>query len=334
MMASAANQLDALKQVSVVVADTGDLTMMEKFRPQDATTNPSLVLKAVKEAGDDALLRNALADHAASGTHATDPARPYAPVNDLLCVTLGAQITKLIPGRVSTEVDATLSFDTEATIQKARRLIALYEAKGVSRDRVYIKIAATWEGIQACKVLEAEGIRCNMTLVFSFAQAVACGEVGASLISPFVGRVLDWFKAKNGDIYTAETDPGVVFVSKVYAYFKKHNIPTIVMAASFRNADEIRQIAGCDYITIAPSLLAELEASTEPLPRILDPATAGAKADPAVSYLDERAFRAAHAADPMAVEKLEQGIKGFTDDGLALEGLLADMAAKGVGAGA
>ena len=204
--------------------------MMEKFRPQDATTNPSLVLKAVKEAGDDALLRNALADHAASGTHATDPARPYAPVNDLLCVTLGAQITKLIPGRVSTEVDATLSFDTEATIQKARRLIALYEAKGVSRDRVYIKIAATWEGIQACKVLEAEGIRCNMTLVFSFAQAVACGEVGASLISPFVGRVLDWFKAKNGDIYTAET-VRLLYIY-VYMYTLVEGKPITIMVCS------------------------------------------------------------------------------------------------------
>lgn len=320
----ARNQLDALRSMSVVVADTGDVKLVRQFRPQDATTNPSLVLKAVQDPQYEHLLGEALRGKHSS-PKAFDPARPYAEVADVLAVNLGAEILKLVPGRVSTEVDAHLSYNTEATYAKAMRIVDLYDKKGIDTSRLYIKIASTWEGIQACRRLQNQGIDTNMTLLFSFAQAVACADAGASLISPFVGRIMDWYKAKEGRDFKPEEDPGVLSVKKIYKYYKTHDYKTIVMAASFRNIGEIRELAGCDNITIAPSLLAELEASTEPLPRKLSPDVRDASM--ARITMDKPTFDAMHNADQMAVDKLAQGVEGFAVDQRKLEELLAKAAA-------
>lgn len=309
--------------MSVVVADTGDVELVRKYKPRDCTTNPSLVLKAVQSGYS---THDILQDHAgAKGKYPShDPNRPFAGVADALAVNLGAEMLKIVPGRVSTEVDAHLSYDTRATYDKALRLMDLYSKKGVDPSRIYIKIASTWEGIEACRKLQQQGIDCNMTLLFSFAQAAACADAGAALISPFVGRILDWYKAKHGRDYTPAEDPGVLSVKRIYSYYKTHDYKTIVMAASFRNAGEIRELAGCDNITISPQLLGELEASTDPLPRKL---MADAK-DPSLKRLtiNQAVFSELHGADEMAVEKLKQGIDGFAADQRKLEEILAKAA--------
>ncbi|KAI9184370.1 sedoheptulose-7-phosphate:D-glyceraldehyde-3- phosphate transaldolase [Blastocladiella emersonii ATCC 22665] len=312
--------LDQLKNFTTIVADTGDFESIAQYKPTDATTNPSLILAAAQKPQYARLIDEAVAW---AKTQATDPAAQLEAANDKLLINFGVEILKLIPGRVSTEVDARLSFDKEATLAKARRLIALYEAAGVSKDRVLIKIASTWEGIQAARELEAvDGIHCNLTLLFSFAQAVACAEAKVTLISPFVGRIFDWYKKATGNAYTdASTDPGVISVSRIYAYYKAHGYKTIVMGASFRNTGEITELAGCDFLTISPALLAELQQTQGTLVRRLVPETAAAKADTKRS-LNEAAFRWEHNEDAMATEKLAEGIRKFAEDALKLEAIL------------
>jgi len=308
------NQLDQLKQFTVVVADTGDFASMKEFAPRDATTNPSLILKAAALPAYAPLVDQALKDAGASAT----PAQ----IIDRLLVAFGLEILKIVPGRVSTEVDARLSFDTAGTVAKAREIIALYEKAGIDRKRVLIKVASTWEGIKAAGLLEKEGIHCNLTLLFSFPQAVACAEAGVTLISPFVGRILDWHKKTAGKDFIGAEDPGVISVTHIYTYYKKFGYKTEVMGASFRNTGEIAELAGCDLLTIAPALLAELRASTAPLPRKLDPAKAAA-ADLEKISLDEKAFRFALNEDAMATEKTAEGIRVFAADIVKLEQLLA-----------
>jgi transaldolase len=309
------NQLDQLKQFTVVVADTGDFASMKEFTPRDATTNPSLILKAAGMPAYAALLDQAIAD---AGPSASLPA-----VIDRLLVVFGLEILKIVPGRVSSEVDARLSFDTAATVAKAREIIALYEKAGIGKDRVLIKIASTWEGIKAAEQLEKDGIHCNLTLLFSFAQAVACAEAGITLISPFVGRILDWHKAKKPDANFANAaDPGVISVTQIYTYYKKFGYKTEVMGASFRNTGEIIELAGCDLLTIAPPLLAELKASDAPLVRKLD-ASKAASADLKKASFNEAAFRFALNEDPMATEKTAEGIRLFSADIVKLEQLIA-----------
>lgn len=320
------NQLEALKSMSVVVADTGEPALVKQYRPVDCTTNPSLVYKAVQQPEYQRFLTDALVARGNAKAKA-DPNRPFAGVADVLSVNIGCEMLRVVPGRVSTEVDAHLSYDTGATYDKALRLMDLYAAKGIEPERVYIKIASTWEGIEACRKLQKQGIDCNLTLLFSFAQAAACADAGAALISPFVGRIMDWYKAKEGREFTPEEDPGVLSVKRIYSYYKTHKYPTIVMAASFRNAGEIRELAGCDNITIAPSLLSELEASTDPLPRRLSPDGA-ASADARIDQFDRAVFDRLHGADQMAVDKLKQGIEGFAADQDKLEAQLAALAAK------
>eukprot|EP01024_Parvocaulis_polyphysoides_P072858 TRINITY_DN930_c0_g1_i6.p1 TRINITY_DN930_c0_g1~~TRINITY_DN930_c0_g1_i6.p1 ORF type:complete len:368 (+),score=59.58 TRINITY_DN930_c0_g1_i6:675-1778(+) len=317
------NQLDALKSMSTVVADTGDIELIRKYEPVDCTTNPSLVLKAVQMPEYEHFLKDAIEEERAEGSSGT-PERPWSGVADRLIVNMGAEVLEIVPGRVSTEVDAHLSYDTDATIAKAKRIVGLYKSKGIDTSRLYIKIASTWEGIQACAQLQSEGIDCNMTLLFSFAQACACANAKASLISPFVGRIMDWYKAR-GRIFTPEEDPGVLSVRRIYQYYKKYGIQTIVMAASFRNIDEIRQLAGCDNITIAPALLGELEQSSEDLPQKLWPEMGGSEDDD-FSSMNEALFRTMHGQDPMAVEKLESGIENFAADQRKLEELIAEVA--------
>jgi transaldolase len=315
-------QLEQLSKMTVVVADTGDLKSIEKFRPRDATTNPSLITAAAQMSEYADVVDGALrwAEREAGGTEA----KVIAHALDRLSVEFGLRILKLVPGRVSTEVDARLSFDTDKTLAKARALIAQYEAAGATRDRVLIKIASTWEGIRAAQVLEQEGIHCNLTLLFGMHQAVACAEAGVTLISPFVGRILDWYKKAEGrDSYPAPEDPGVRSVTRIYNYFKHHGSRTEIMGASFRNPGEILELAGCDLLTISPKLLAELEAHDAPLARKLDPERAKAMDLPKQTF-DEAAFRAAHEADPMAKDKLAEGIAGFSKAILALEKLLAE----------
>jgi len=307
-------QLDQLKALTTVVADTGDFQSMKAFAPRDATTNPSLILKAAAMPEYAALLDKAIADAGASAT--------TAQVIDRLLVVFGLEILKIVPGRVSSEVDARLSFDTEGTIAKAREIISLYEKAGVSKDRVLIKIASTWEGIKAAEVLEKEGIRCNLTLLFSFAQAVACAEAGVQLISPFVGRILDWHKAKNPTAdFSGDKDPGVRSVTQIYAYYKKFGYKTEVMGASFRNTGEILELAGCDLLTIAPALLAELAKSDAPVVKKLD-AAAAQKADLQKVSFDEKSFRFAINEDAMATEKTAEGIRLFSADIVKLEQLI------------
>ena len=311
------NQLDALKSHTTVVADTGDFKQLAQFQPQDATTNPSLILKAVQKPEYAPLLTESVAAH---------KGQPLDVVMDHLLVRFGCEILKTIPGRVSTEVDARLSFDTAATLARARRLMSLYEAQGISRQRVLIKIAATWEGIQAAAELEREGIHTNLTLLFSFAQAVACGQAKVQLISPFVGRIYDWYKKTAGSAWDEASnagvnDPGVKSVRAIYNYYKKNDIATEVMGASFRNVGQIVALAGCDLLTISPDLLALLAANDTPLTAYLDAQAAKGMDLPLVQY-NEASFRFALNEDAMATEKLAEGIRAFCVDAIKLEGLM------------
>ena len=311
------NQLEALKTHTTVVADTGDFKQLAQFQPQDATTNPSLILKAVQKPEYAPLLSESVAAH---------KGQPLDVVMDHLLVRFGCEILKTIPGRVSTEVDARLSFDTAATLARARRLMGLYEAKGISRKRVLIKIAATWEGIQAAAELEREGIHTNLTLLFSFAQAVACGQAKVQLISPFVGRIYDWYKKTAGASWdeaarAGVNDPGVKSVRAIYNYYKKNGIATEVMGASFRNVGQIVALAGCDLLTISPELLASLAAHETPLTPALDAQAARGMDLPLVQY-SEAGFRFALNEDAMATEKLAEGIRAFCADAIKLEGLM------------
>ncbi|NJO77098.1 MAG: transaldolase [Cyanobacteria bacterium RM1_2_2] len=314
--------LEQLREMTVVVADTGDIQAIQKFTPRDATTNPSLITAAAQmpeyQEIVDETLKKAKQD-AGSGASDQDI---VTLAFDRLAVAFGLKILEIVPKRVSTEVDARLSYDTEATIEKGRSLIAQYEAAGISRERVLIKIASTWEGIKAAEVLEKEGIHCNLTLLFGIHQAIACAEAGATLISPFVGRILDWYKKDTGKEYTGAEDPGVQSVTTIYNYYKKFGHTTEVMGASFRNIGEIIELAGCDLLTISPGLLGELQATTGELVRKLDPAKAS-EMDIAKIPMDKATFDKMHAEDRMASEKLDEGIKGFTKALEALETLLA-----------
>ena len=310
------NKLEQLKAITDVVADTGDVEAIRDFKPLDATTNPSLLLKAAALPAYAPLVDAARAWAKAEG--GTD-AEQIVNCSDKLAVDIGTEILGVIPGRVSSEVDARMSFNTELTVAKARRLIALYADNGITPDRVLIKIASTWEGIAAAEILEKEGINCNLTLLFGFAQAVACADAGVFLISPFVGRILDWYKAATGETYTAETDPGVLSVKRIYNYYKGHGYNTVVMGASFRNTGEIEALAGCDRLTISPALLESLAADEGELPRQLLP---GAVDTEARLSLDEAAFRWEMNEDAMATEKLAEGIRNFAADQVKLEALL------------
>ncbi len=319
--ATTSSQLDLLKTFTKVVADTGDFESMRQFHPQDATTNPSLIFQATQKPEYRYILDKVLAERRNSSL---SRAAQIEDIMDHVLVAFGLEILAIVPGRVSTETDARLSFDTEGTIAKARHLIALYEASGISRNRVLIKIASTWEGIKAAEVLEKEGIRCNLTLLFSLTQAIACAEAGAQLISPFVGRIYDWYKAANKRDYVGAEDPGVQSVTTIYNYYKKFGYKTEVMGASFRNTGEITELAGCDLLTISPDLLAKLAASTEPLVRKLDPAAAQC-ADIQKVSLDEKSFRYLLNDDAMATEKTAEGIRKFAVDIIKLEAFIAGL---------
>lgn len=316
--------LDALKQYTTVVSDTGDFDAIGAYKPQDATTNPSLILAAVKQEKYAQLIGPAVEYAKAQGG---DRETVIANAVDRLLVEFGRHILEIIPGRVSTEVDARLSFDKQGTIDKARKLISLYESLGISKDRILIKIASSWEGIQAARELEAkDGIHCNLTLLFGFCQAVACAEASVTLISPFVGRILDWYKAKKPDgDYAGAADPGVKSVRHIYNYYKQNDYKTIVMGASFRNTSEIEELAGVDFLTIAPALLEELKGNTKPLERKLSPEIANAAEKiPKVSYIDdEPSFRWELAEDIMAFDKLHEGIRKFAADAVTLKDIIA-----------
>ena len=311
-------QLDSLRNMTVVVADTGDIDAIKKYQPQDATTNPSLILSASALPQYAPLIDEAVAYAKAQSS---DKAQQLIDAEDKLAVNIGLEILKIVPGRISTEVDARLSYDTQATVEKARKLIALYNAAGVSNDRILIKIASTWQGIRAAKILEKEGINCNLTLLFSEAQARACAEAGVYLISPFVGRILDWYKANTDKKeYAPAEDPGVISVTKIYNYYKEYGYKTVVMGASFRNVGEIIELAGCDRLTIAPALLKELQENTTPLVRKLEyKGEVKAKPQP----LTEAEFYWQHNSDAMAVEKLADGIRKFAVDQEKLEAMLS-----------
>jgi transaldolase len=321
------NLLEQLRKVTVVVADTGDMEAMEKFRPQDATTNPSLITAAAQMPQYQPIVDSVLKD-ARSELGASAAAQAVANLAfQRLAIAFGKKILEIVPGRVSTEVDARLSFDTEATVAQARKIIAEYRAAGVDRKRILIKIASTWEGIRAAEILEKEGIHCNLTLLFGLHQAVAAAEAGVTLISPFVGRILDWYKKDTGNDYQGAADPGVQSVTRVYNYFKKFGYKTVVMGASFRNIGEICELAGCDLLTISPQLLAELEATQGELPRKLSPEAAQTQPLEKIA-LDKATFDKMHAADRMAKEKLQEGIDGFTAALVKLESLLAQRLAE------
>ena len=306
--------LDALKRHTVVVADTGDIDAIRAHRPQDATTNPSLLLKSAQAPQYRRLVDAALAEASrADGTEARAEAFMLH-----LAVGFGREILQIVPGRVSTEVDAKHSFDTETTLAKARAIIGLYEAAGVPRERILIKIGSTWEGIRAAERLEREGIHCNLTLLFSFAQAVACAEAGVTLISPFVGRIYDYYRKARGTEIPVDDDPGVESVRRIYAYYKKHGFTTQVMGASFRRVEQITQLAGCDLLTISPELLAQLAATAGDLEPALTPAMAARDGEARIA-MDEKTFRWMHNQDAMAVEKLSEGIRKFDQDARALE---------------
>jgi transaldolase len=308
--------LDSLRRYTTVVADTGDFDSIAKYKPQDATTNPSLLLKAAQQPEYRHLVSGALraARRRAAGDASTEA------FMDNLAVAFGGEILKIVPGRVSTEVDARLSFDTEGSLAKARHLIHLYEESGYSRDRILIKLGSTWEGIRAAEHLEKEGIHCNLTLLFSFAQGVACAEAGVTLISPFVGRIYDWYKAKNkGAEIPTDADPGVASVTRIYNYFKKYGYKTQVMGASFRKVEQITQLAGCDLLTISPDLLEALQATGGEVTPRLTPEHAKASTEPRIA-LDEKTFHWLHNEDAMAVEKLSDGIRRFNEDARKLEG--------------
>ncbi len=309
------NTLDQLKQFTTVVADTGDFNAMRAYAPQDATTNPSLILKAVQQEAHKGLFNE---------TVAANRALAVSEIVDRVLIRFGLEILKIVPGRVSTEVDARLSFDTAATIAKARELIALYAAAGIDKNRVLIKIASTWEGIQAATVLEKEGIHCNLTLLFSPIQAAACAEGNITLISPFVGRIMDWYKKRDGKDFTAEEDPGVQSVRFIYTYLKHYGYKTEVMGASFRNIGEILALAGCDFLTISPDLLNQLQGMNDPVERKLLPPNAAAVA-PIKLNTTEAAFRYALNNDAMATEKLAEGIRAFAVDVEKLEALISSV---------
>ena len=312
------NQLDALKQFTTVVADSGDFRELAQFRPQDATTNPSLILKTVQKPDYQQILKDTV-----TRFHGQAPDE----IMDRLLVRFGCEILSLIPGRVSTEVDARLSFDSSASVTRAERIIALYQAEGIAVDRVLIKVASTWEGIQAAGQLQRKGIHTNLTLLFSFCQAVACGQAKVQLISPFVGRIYDWYKKTAGDKWdeaanAGANDPGVKSVRQIYNHYKKFGIKTEIMGASFRNVGQIQALAGCDLLTISPDLLAKLAVSEQALPRVLEPEAARALDLPAVNF-DEASFRLALNEDAMATDKLAEGIRTFCADAVKLEHLLA-----------
>lgn len=311
-------QLDSLRSMTVVVADTGDIDAIKKYQPQDATTNPSLILSASALPQYAPLIDEAIAYAKAQSA---DKAQQLIDAEDKLAVNIGLEILKIVPGRISTEVDARLSYDTQATVEKARKLIALYNAAGISNDRILIKIASTWQGIRAAEILEKEGINCNLTLLFSEAQARACAEAGVYLISPFVGRILDWYKANTDKKeYAPAEDPGVISVTKIYNYYKEYGYKTVVMGASFRNVGEIIELAGCDRLTIAPALLKELQENSTTLVRKLDyKGEVKAKPQP----LTEAEFYWQHNSDAMAVEKLAEGIRKFAVDQEKLEAMLS-----------
>ncbi len=313
------NSLDQLKALTTVVADTGDFESMKAFAPQDATTNPSLILKAIQKDEYKPLFEDTVsrvkAESSATGEALIDQ------IVDEVLVAFGLAILQIVPGRVSTEVDARLSFDAEASIAKARELIALYAKNRIDKERILIKLATTWEGIKAAEVLQKEGINCNMTLLFSMAQAVGCAQVNAKLISPFVGRIMDWYKAKTGTTYEAHEDPGVLSVQSIYNYYKKYGHETEVMGASFRNVGEIKELAGCDLLTISPGLLEELQNSNDPVERKLDPEAAAAM-DIEKITIDETEFRWMLNEDQMATEKLSDGIRIFGKDMLKVRDLI------------
>jgi transaldolase len=321
-MTSSTSALEQLKKFTTVVADTGDFERMQEYQPQDATTNPSLILKAAQQANYQDLVNQVKSAH---------PGMKPSDLVDYILVAFGLEILKIVPGRVSTEVDARLSFDTQATVHKAKHLIALYESHGIDRKRILIKLAGTWEGIQAAKVLEAEGIHCNMTLLFSLVQAAACGAVNAKLISPFVGRITDWYKAKLGSNWSDENnggsnDPGVTSVKRIFHYYKHFGIATEIMGASFRNTNQILELSGCDLLTISPELLAELQAGSSIVSQKLNSANAAdALATEKISTLklDESSFRLQLNNDAMASEKLAEGIRNFCIDTEKLEALLS-----------
>jgi len=312
-----ANLLEQLKTMTTIVADTGDVEAIKTVKPYDATTNPSLLLKASTLPQCEPMIAEAIAYAKANSSNKEKQIEDAA---DKLAVLVGLEILKHIPGRISTEVDARLSFNIDAMVAKGRKIIKLYQEAGVGKDRVLIKLASTWEGIKAGEILEKEGINCNLTLLFGFGQARACAEAGVFLISPFVGRILDWYKAKTGETYTAETDPGVLSVRRIYAYYKEHGYKTVVMGASFRNIGEITALAGCDRLTIAPTLLQELESTQGDLPRVL--VDHGKKSD-APAKMTEEEFRFALNEDAMATEKLAEGIRGFVVDQIKMETALA-----------
>lgn len=318
-MTSKTSKLDSLRQHTLIVADTGDIDAIRTLQPVDATTNPSLLLKAAQQTDYAHLLDQALSTAAGSYQLITD-------ASDHFAVAVGSEIVKLVPGRVSTEVDARLSFDRQATLDKARKLVELYEAAGVTRDRILIKIAATWEGIQAAAELEREGIQCNLTLLFSFAQAQACADAGVFLISPFVGRIYDWHKQHEGRDYQGAEDPGVQSVSRIFRYYKQHMYATVVMGASFRNVGQIEALCGCDRLTISPALLQQLDSEAGP---IAPAAQLNLASEDQRETLDESSFRWAHNEDAMATEKLAEGIRAFAADQYKLEQLLSERAGSG-----
>ena len=314
------NQLDQLKSFTTVVADTGNFKQLAQFAPQDATTNPSLILKAVQQPDYAPLLQETVAAH---------KAKPLDAIVDEVLVRFGLEILKVVPGRVSTEVDARLSFDGAATVARAHRLIKLYADAGIDKSRVLIKVAATWEGIRAAELLQREGIRCNLTLLFAFCQAVACGDAGVQLISPFVGRIYDWHKKSAGAAWveaehSGANDPGVLSVRAIYNHYKRHGTTTEVMGASFRNVGQIVALAGCDLLTISPELLAALQGSETPLPRALDADAARRLNLPGVHH-DEKSFRWALNEDPMATDKLAEGIRAFAADATKLDRLIEGL---------
>lgn len=309
------NALDQLRQMTTVVADTGEVAAVKTWKPVDCTTNPSLVLNAIKDPASEALIAREIEAGRKAGKSAAE-------VVDTLTVAVGAELTTLVPGRVSTEVDARLSFDTEASVARARAIVADYKARGIEKDRILIKLASTWEGIRAAEILQKDGIDCNLTLLFSMAQAVACADAGAFLISPFVGRITDWYKKAEGvDSYAPDEDPGVKSVRKIYDYYKSNGIETIVMGASFRTTDQIKALAGCDNLTISPKLLDELAKDEGDLPRALSPDNASGA--PKVE-MDEATFRWELNADAMATEKLAEGIRNFDADHKKLEALVSE----------
>ncbi|ASA58283.1 transaldolase [Vibrio gazogenes] len=310
------NQLEQLRKYTTVVADTGEIDAIKKYQPQDATTNPSLILKAAQIPEYAAFIDQAIAY---AKSKSDDKVQQLEDTSDMLAVTIGKEILKSIPGRISTEVDARLSYDTEKTIEKARKLISLYNDAGISNDRILIKVASTWEGIRAAEVLEKDGINCNLTLLFSFAQARACAEAGAYLISPFVGRIMDWYKAKEGRDFAANEDPGVLSVTKIYNYYKEHGYDTVVMGASFRNTGEILELAGCDRLTISPQLLQTLEETESQIDVKLTPTTRVQERPQPMTHAE---FLWEHNQDAMAVEKLAEGIRNFAIDQGKLEAMI------------